>query len=703
MNFPYKSNRRKNVVLIISNLLFLTDVINYSIIVLAKRNKNKESQITKPVKHFVNTTHNTTLTWISVAAIALITYVVFSPSLDSGFTNWDDEVYVLNNHLVVNNSIPLGKIAETPVAGNYHPLTILSLALNYHDGKLNPSGYHLENVILHVFNTILVFFFIFLLTRRNLLMATIVSLFFGIHPMHVESVTWVSERKDVLYVFFFLAGLITYLRYRDTQKIVWYIFTFFLFVFSCLSKGMAVVFPVVLLLIDYLRGVKWERRLLIEKIPFFILSILSGIIAFKVQKTAVITLKTITFFQRLLFASYGAVMYIVKLFIPFKMSAFYPYPTENSNIIVHMVFYLSPFILLGIAGTLIYFFRKKEKEMVFGLLFYFATVVLVLQFISVGFAIMADRYSYLSYIGLLFVVAYITDKAWKNKRSILALMKYPLIIFLFIGVVIFSYRTYLRTQVWKNSETLWTDAINNYPDFSIPYYMRGLVYDDEAKKDLALADYTKAAELDSDLEDAYTNRGVLYMNSGAIDLALADFNKVLRLNPAKRDAYYNLGLIYANSGRADLAIPDFTKTIVLDSTYADAYNNRGLLYLNSGKINLSIADFNKAIALGPDSAFYYYNRGLYYNATNQYEKAADDFTAGIRLNPQNADIYYNMRGVANIGLQNYDAAIADFSKAIALNPASAGYWLNRAFAETKIGQSDNAKADELKGQQLQGK
>lgn len=640
--------------------------------------------------------------WICISAITIITFLVFSPSLGNGFTNWDDGEYVINNHLVVSNSIPIAKIFESPVAGNYHPLTMLSLALNYHYGGLNPFGYHLFNVIFHLLNTILVFFFIFLLTRRNLLMAVIVSLFFGIHPMHVESVAWVSERKDVLYVFFFLAGLIIYLHYIETKKAIWYILTLVLFIFSCLSKGMGVVFPMVLLLIDYLRNIKFNIKNLLEKLPFFIFSIALGIIAVKVQKTAVINLKTISLFQRVLFSSYSFVMYIIKFFVPFKLSAFYPYPSANSDPATHIMFYSSPAIAIAIIGLIIYLFTKKEKEIVFALLFYFNTVMMVLQFISVGYAIMADRYSYLSYVGLLFGVAYIINKVWESKERLLVILKYPIAIIAGIVALTFSYQAYCANEVWNSSKTLWTNTINNYPDFSIPYYMRGLTFSDN-NKDSAIDDYTRALQLDPDFEDAYNNRGVIYMNNGKSDLAIADFNKVLQLNPYKRDAYYNLGLLYAGSNKPEFAIVDFTKTISLDSTYADAYNNRGLMYLNSGKYDLSIADFNKSIILNPSSSYYYYNRGLYYNTIGQYEKAVNDFAFGLQLRPQNEDIYFNMEGVAMVNLMKYNEAIKDFSKAIEINPLGAGYWLNRAVAESKLGQNENAKADIKRGQQLSEK
>ncbi len=638
---------------------------------MADKKKSKEIRKSKSVPQVAAIKRsNTLLPWVCVAIIALITYFVFSPSLQNDFTNWDDEFYVTASPMVISDHIQLDKILVTPVASNYHPLTILSLALNYQSSKLDPFNYHLENVIFHVLNTILVFFFIFLLTRRNLLMAAIVSLFFGIHPMHVESVSWISERKDVLYVFFFLAGIITYLRYSESKKISWYIFTLLLFVFSCLSKAMAVVFPVILLLIDYLKNAKWTKQLVLEKIPFLLLSLLIGIIAIKAQVgTAIDSMTTFSFFQRLLFVSYGAVMYIVMLFLPVKLSAFYPNPFANAGGNISPMFYISPFILLLIIGAVIYFFRKKQKKIVFGLLFYFVSVALVLQFIKVGMAIMADRYSYLSYIGLLFVVAYVVNKAWQNKNNLWPLFKYPFTIFVIIGAVIFSYKAYSRTQVWKNSETLWTDVIDNYPNAFIAYKSLGDYYYDNHEIEKALNDYNKAIELDSNYVGGYSNRAQLYFNTGKTDLALADCNKAIALNSNSAGCYYNRGFIYSTIiDKKDAAIADYTKAITLDSNYEMAWLNRGLLYSGNGKYDLAIADFTKAIRIDPDYAEAYVDRGIAH--FNNGEK---------------------------------DLAIMDFSKAININPSVPGYWFNRSIAEKQMGKYENAKADALKAQQLQGK
>ena len=633
------------------------------------------------------------LLWLSIAAIAALTFAVLSPSLQAGFTNWDDNYYVTDNPLVINTTVPLAKIATTPVALNYHPLTVLTLALNYQFGKLDPAGYHAVNLILHLLNTILVFFFIFLLTRRNLLMAAIVALFFGIHPVHVESVTWISERKDVLYVCFFLAGLITYLKYSDTKKIIWYVATLLLFVLSCLSKAMAVVFPVALLLVDYLQGIKWNRTQLINKIPFFLIALIFGVIAVKIQliniaavkmqpAKAIADIRHFNLLQRALFFCYGALMYMVKMVYPFNLSSFYPYPDSNN---IPVIYYLSPVIFIAVAGWLVYLFRKKQKAVVFGLLFYFLCILLVLQFFSFGAAIIADRYSYLSYIGLFFVVAYLVNAVWQSKQQRISRFKYPVMLLVVVAALTFNYQAYARTLVWMNSGTLWTDVINNYPNVSLAYVSRADYYKSINDIEHTLADYNTAIQLDPTNRDAYFGRGILYsLYYKKDDLAVADYTAALKIDTGFAQAYANRGMIYLEHGKNDLALTDFNKALTLDSTIADAYNDRGALYLSAGKPGNAIADDAKAIAHNPSNAVYYYNLALGYKTTGNFEKAKQEFTQGVQLAPANAELYYNMIGICNDSLKQYKEAVANFSKAMELNPNIKDFITNRAFAEAKV-------------------
>ena len=261
-----------------------------------------------------------------VIGILLLTSMVYLPSLSNDFTNWDDQGYVLENKLLQDVSLEgLQEIIVTPIGANFHPVTMLSLALNYQISGLDPFSYHLFNLLLHLINTLLVFGFIYLLSEKKLEAAVIVALFFAIHPMHVESVAWIAERKDVLYTAFFMASLIYYVRFLDegNQKAYWWAFVFF--VLSLLSKPAAVVLPVVLILIDYLRNKNLlDTKLLVQKIPFFVLSLGMGWYTLRVQTdfgaTAGEAIYSIS--EKVMFASHSIFIYLIKLFVPYGLSAF---------------------------------------------------------------------------------------------------------------------------------------------------------------------------------------------------------------------------------------------------------------------------------------------------------------------------------------------------------------------------------------------
>ena len=628
------------------------------------------------VKHQTKSSHDKSkkgLPFIIAICIACITYIVFSPSLKCDFTGqWDDKEYVTENTMVVNNHIPVKEIFHSPVSLNYHPLTMLTLAYNYQSAKLNPEIYHSWNLWLHVFNTILVFMFIYFLTKQNLLMAAIVSIFFGIHPMHVESVTWISERKDVLYVFFFMAGLISYLKYIQHRKILWYLITLILFVLSCLSKAMAVVFPIVLLLTDYFVSTSesktflQNKRIFIDKIPFLLISLGFGLAAFKIQQSGMI-MQAMNLFstpERIMFASYGAIMYIVKLIVPLNLSAFYAYPIYNHSTKFPLIIYLAPFIFIAVTAF-IYFFSQKDKAIVFGSLFYFFTVVLVLQFISVGNVIMADRYSYLSYVGLLFIVAHIVNLSFQ-KGSKLASIKFIFIGTIIIGVIVFSVQTYAQTKVWNNPETLWSNAINIDPDNCYTGYInRGIVYQKRGQNDLALSDFSKSIIINPGNSTAYLDRGAIYSDLGKDTAALMDFDLSIKLDPNNSEVYYDKGRILAKFGKDSLAIFNYDKALELNPHHTLAYMNRGVVNYNRQQVDLALIDYNKAIETNPDLDIPYYNRGI---------------------------IYYNKA--------QYNLALADFTKAIALNATVPQYWQYNSLTEKVLGKNTEALADSLKAVQL---
>ena len=341
-------------------------------------------------------------------AVLALTFFCFLPVLRCGFTNWDDPKYLLENNLVKYLSWANIKeiFFDIDLKGrSYVPLSQVTFALEHHFFRLDPMVYHLDNLLLHLFNTALVFWLVWLLCRKTDV-SIITSLLFGIHPMHVESVAWITERKDVLYTFFYLLTTITYLLYARPHRYKWvfYFLSAMFFALSLLSKSMAVTLPVVLLLIDYLKRRKPNIPMFLDKIPFFAMAFAWGIVTIiKAQATQSIAGgEAFSWIERALFAFNGILFYFYKLFAPVHLSCFYPYP----NLIdghLPLIYYLAP-VLISLLGFLVYRSVAYTRSVVFGTLFFLVTVSIVLQFFPVGPNLVTDRYTYVSYIGWFFII-----------------------------------------------------------------------------------------------------------------------------------------------------------------------------------------------------------------------------------------------------------------------------------------------------------
>ncbi len=601
---------------------------------------------------------------IWITGILLLTLVAFYPSFKCGFTNWDDGGYVTENKLIVSLSGDnIRKIfsTENHVMLNYHPLTMLSLALDYNSAKLEPARYHLVNVILHLLNTLLVFFFSFLLSRRKIAVAIIVSLFFGIHPMHVESVTWISERKDVLYTFFFMTALIAYLFYNESKKIKFILLAFILFVLSLLSKAMAVVLPVVMLLIDYYQGRKITMKTIVEKIPFFILSFIFGWLAMKIQsKEAIAGYEVFTLFHRVSFGFYGFFNYIWKLFFPVNLSCFYPYPITDLQGALPFSFYAPAFcgILLFIFVGIMSFLKKEKMKLIaFGIGFYFVTIALVLQFLSVGQVIMAERYSYVPYIGLLFILGTALNDFIVKKHS----LKNPVIIFIATAAILFSYLTHERTKVWMNSGTLWTDVIEKYPfppwTIEVAYENRGnYLAKEQNELDKGLADYNVLIQMKSKNHKIFSNMGNIYGLKGqelekagqkgkAMDMYLKSveaFTSSLKYDSSDSKTFVNRAITYTFINRQDLAAADFEKALMLDPLNTELMEKCAYANYMSGKPKEAIEDYDKLIALNPVNNNLYFHRGIAKFNAKMYKEAILDFNIVIQREPKNGNAYFNL-------------------------------------------------------------
>src|SRR6185437_12642666 len=326
-----------------------------------------------------------------VVAVGL---VVYWSSLSNTFTNWDDPGYVTQNYEIRDwSKAGINHLFHSYAMGNYHPLTMLSLAWDYHIAELKPYIYHRDSMILHILASLAVTVFTWLISR-NLSLTAFCGLLFVIHPMHVESVAWVAGRKDVLFGLFYFLALIAYYFYAVSikNKIPVYILCMILFLLSLLSKGVAVTLPVSCLLVDYFVKRPLKINLLLEKIPMFILALIFGIISIKAQQNAAAIQSSTNYpiFDRLFFASYAFLAYIGKLFLPTDLCNFYPYPTQAGG---HypIIWYIYPIMVLALL-LVVYLFSRKNRSIVFGFLFYATAIFLLLQLLPVGTAIIADRY-----------------------------------------------------------------------------------------------------------------------------------------------------------------------------------------------------------------------------------------------------------------------------------------------------------------------
>ena len=595
---------------------------------------------------------------IGLACIMILTILVYLPVFNAGFA-YDDVNYIQKNPLI--RTIDLSKIFSENVMGNYHPLTMLVFSIEFQFFGLDPTGYHIVNLLLHLCNVFLVFYSIKLLSNK-IEVALFAALLFGIHPLHVESVAWISELKDILYTLFFLGAYIFYLKYLSSKQGKFYGIAILIFIFSLLSKAMAVSLPVILLLTDFFKRRKMVTKVFVEKIPFFLLSIGFGIVAIFAQQLsdAVQEASTYTFFQRVVFACYGFITYLWKLILPLNQSAFYPY-TVKSGGDLSFSFYLFPVLVLIIMMAVIYS-GKFTRKILFGFLFFSITVFLVLQLLPVGDAIMADRYSYIPSIGVFYLVAGGVYWLWIKKYKTAA------IAFSSLFVLFFCIKTFQRVGVWKNDQTLFTDVIEKYPTVALAYNNRGSFFWEEKKYDQALADYNKAIDLRPIYPDALNNRGVVYLDKKNYQAAINDFNQVIELEKSYAPAYSNRGVAFMETGMNAEARSDFNKALEIKPDYAEAYYNRGVLSMNEKKTDEALNDYNKALELNPGYTNAITNRDILLGVKRPPEEILAGYNAAIESNPKDPELYYK-RGSLFLDSKKYNEAKTDLYTAIKHRPS----------------------------------
>ena len=496
-------------------------------------------------------------------------------------------------------------------------------------------------------------------------LALFCTLAYAIHPMHVESVSWIAERKDVLYAFFYFLGMIVYTRFahEKTKKYSWLVLVFLCFIFSLLSKPMAIVFPFSLLAVDIL--LKRDKHIsknimVIEKLPFVIVAILAAVQTYYEQRDvgAVQAHEVFSFFNRFLFASYGFYMYILKAFIPFSQSSFYPYPqyTGPGNT-APFIFYVSPFIALLLVALPLYLsYRSGENNFrvtLFGLCFYFFNMIVVSQIISSGPNIMAERYSYVCYFGIFFPLTYYVYMALGKSRP--KVISYGLS-GASLYMLLFSILCYQRTFVWHNSETLWSEVIKQYPHR---------------------------------VTKAYNNLGNYYFEIRDINKAYQNYSEAIKLGTEDPQVYCNMGSLLGAKGQFKLSLEYYAAALKRDSNDAFTYLDRAITYSAMGRYDLAVKDYRVSSRINPNSEILLRNIAFTYLNAHEFDSAIDYYTRVIQINPTNSG-YFHYRGVAEYDKGSIKPAMADFKQNLLIAPHDSECMFYLSIAYNRVSDFKNA-------------
>lgn len=564
-----------------------------------------------------------------VSAILLITFISFLPSLFNDFVSYDDQGYITANPRVINFSLQnVKQIFFDQSFGQYFPLTLLSYNLNYLFFGQDPFSYHLINLLLHLFNAILVFYFFYLLTEKQVILSFLTTILFAIHPLRVESVAWAAERKDVLFAFFYLASLIAYVRYTEKRQWRLYWLSLALFLLSLFSKTMAVGLPLALFTVDYLLNRRLNMNTSIEKIPFVILSALFCGIIYLIHNQFQGTVSNFS----LIFGSIQ--FYLSKIIYPVNLCLFYASDFKRGT--WDYYFYnASPFIFLVLTvGALL--LQKSSKKIVFAWLFYLATMVPAMFCLQWN-----DRFTYIPSLGPSFLFANAWLWLYKKGFNKLPLLKIILWGLLIIIMATFSLLSWNRCKIWKDDKSLWNDVKKKAPTFDLPDYYLGLHYLSLKDYGKATTSFDRALELNPENSLAYSALGTVYMDRGLYNQALDYLDNALNLNPYNLDARFNHAVCYMRSQRWVEAIDDLNKVVNQQQhTSYLAYSVRGSIYLRLGELDKALSDYNEAIQLNPQYARAYFLRGQVLLQKGELDRSQADFNKAIILEPNSGEYYF---------------------------------------------------------------
>jgi tetratricopeptide (TPR) repeat protein len=643
--------------------------------------------------------------------LALVTLLVYLPVAGHGFSIFDDDDYVSQNHIVQNGLTWSGvKWAFTSwYASNWHPVTWLSHMLDCELFGLNAGAHHLVNVLFHTANAVLLFLLLLRLTRE-LWPSAYVAALFAWHPLHVESVAWISERKDVLSTFFALLTLLAYVRHvqRMTSAPALSRFTFHVsrfywlalafFALGLMAKPMLVTLPFVMLLLDYwpLQRAHDERpavanwsRLVLEKWLFFVLAAASCVMTYPAQNEGglVVSLKEMPLEYRLGNALLAYNLYLLKTFWPVRLAVLYPLPKTISLPVV----FISAAILIAISVA-VWLGRKRGPYMLVGWLWFLGTLVPVIGLVQIGHAAMADRYTYFPAIGVFIAVTFgVRDLA--NRFRFPSRLTTVAAVLILGGCVVLAEN---QLRCWRDDESLFSHAINVVKDNEPAHLCLGLVYKANGQNTAAMAEYRTALRLNPDRIKTYHSLALLLADAGRTNEALAELREASRLFPGDALSRNALANLLADSGQTNEALAEFQKALQTNPQNALLHDNLGTLLVQLGRLDESMKHYAEAARLDPADWRPAYLMGKVRLKQGRDAEAIPLFQQAIQMNPDNPQVLIYMAQVLasdeNPKVRDGPAALALATKANALTGGVQPAMLDvLAMACAELGRFDDAQ------------
>lgn len=654
--------------------------------------KKKRAPSRPPIGGSFNTNRDRKLTTFVVIALVVLVWVAFGNSLGNEFVNYDDGDYVYENP-IVSQGLTLSGIGGAFThfhAANWHPLTTISHMVDCQIYGLQPWGHHLTNVLLHALAAILLFLALRRLTEKSLnsqlstLSSAFVAALFAIHPLHVESVVWISERKDVLSGVFCMLTILAYARYAQSKgrNIGKYLLVVSAFALGLMCKPTLVTLPFVLLLLDYwplqrMRsawskepGASSEREenksafqlfsvsaLVFEKLPLFALSAVSCVITFVAQQQALERTANLNLFQRLSNAAVSYVIYLGQLVYPVHLTASYPYgPIRAGEVILAVA-------LLALITAIFILLRKTYPFLLTGWLWYLGVLVPMIGLVQVGLQPRADRYTYLSHIGLYVIVVFGVAALMPRLRA-----GKPVIAVIAVGVLATLISiTRMQAGYWHDSETLWRHAIEVTSNNYMAHNDLGTILLRENRPEAALVELRQAMELAPNFESPFVSAGSACMLMGHFDEAIGYYQKALQIHPSSAEDVSNLATALLKQGKSEEAIADYRKAVEFKPASAEMHYNLGHALAEIGRWADAIPSYRSALQLRPRDPKFHNNLAVALIRTATMDEALEELHRALEANPNYVEAHYNL-GCLLISLNRRQDAVVHFTEVERLNP-----------------------------------